>query len=199
MHCLGPNTPCRTYWLPQLSILLLPFLSALTVFCFSCLWYLPSSSSSGLPQTSHGCPECKVVWCWSLFLVGVIFCFHKMLDCFHPFVVAFVVSPVICSLICVSWSSHCFFLSVPHSFNSPQLLPLKYFVIFLTAAYLKQTVKKTNYIYVSICHFTSIYSAQIYWEYQKLIRVLCYGGQAVKRIWILFLITILNITTYQCW
>lgn len=52
----------------------MPFLWALTVFlcfCFSCLWYLPSSSSSGLPQTSHGCPECKVVWCWSLLLVGV--------------------------------------------------------------------------------------------------------------------------------
>lgn len=33
-------------------------------FCLSCLWYPPSSSSSGLPQPSHGCPECKVVWCW---------------------------------------------------------------------------------------------------------------------------------------
>lgn len=70
----GSNTPCWEHWLPQLAILLLRFLWGLTVFlcfCFSCLWYLPSSSSSGLPQTSHGCPECKVVWCWSLLLVGV--------------------------------------------------------------------------------------------------------------------------------
>lgn len=77
-------------------------------FCFSCLWYLPSSSSSGLPQTSHGCPECKVVWCWSLLLVGVSVllpnnCVLRVSPPPHPFVVAFVVRPVICSIISPSW------------------------------------------------------------------------------------------------
>lgn len=68
------NAPDRCPLLP-FFFELLGFSDCSLCFCFSCLWYLPSSSSSGLPQSSHGCPECKVVWCWSLLLVGVMFLF----------------------------------------------------------------------------------------------------------------------------
>lgn len=79
-------------------------------FCLSCLWYLPSSSSSGLPQPSHGCPECKVVWCWpflfSLYIVFFWGCFPMV---FHPSVVAFVVCPVIFFIsLCFDNTHHCF-------------------------------------------------------------------------------------------
>lgn len=130
---------CREYWLPQLSILycLLFKLSGLLwlffVFLLSCLWYLPSSSSSGLPQPSHGCPECKVAWCWSLLFVGVLFFLSvnyvsKVL--LHPFVVAFVVRLIICSISCrLRKLLSLLFLSMPLTFNTSQLLSLKCFVI----------------------------------------------------------------------
>lgn len=100
-------------------------------FCFSCLWYLPSSSSSGLPQPSHGCPECKVAWCWSLLLVGVmVFCLWSVSQSVnHPFVVAFVVRPLICSVLALSWCLSTlwslWFLSMLLILNPPQLLSLK--------------------------------------------------------------------------
>lgn len=84
IHCFGTktemhpalNTKCpRSLSFTTFFFELLGFSDCSLCFCFSCLWYLPSSSSSGLPQSSHGCPECKVVWCWSLLLVGVMFLF----------------------------------------------------------------------------------------------------------------------------
>lgn len=84
IHCLGTKTVIHptenidclsSLSFTGFSLSSLSFSDCFLCFCFSCLWYLPSSSSSGLPQPSHGCPECKVVWCWSLLFVGVMFFF----------------------------------------------------------------------------------------------------------------------------
>lgn len=87
-HCLGTitavhpaeNIDClRSLSFTAFTLSSLGFSDSFLCFCFSCLWYLPSSSSSGLPQPSHGCPERKVAWCWSLLLVWChLFSFSKL-------------------------------------------------------------------------------------------------------------------------
>lgn len=67
-------------------------------------------------------------WCYVFLSVNYV---SKVV--YHPFVVAFVVRPIMCSVISVSWCLSTLlsllFLSMLLTFNSPQLLFLKQFVI----------------------------------------------------------------------
>lgn len=129
---VGQNqTPCREYWLPQLSILLLPFRWALTVslcfllflFVISALLFLfwtPSDKSWLSRMQGSVVLIFAFSWCYDLLSVNLD---SRAFFFLHPSVVASVVRPIICPLISVLWClgthSHCFLLLSASQFKCP--------------------------------------------------------------------------------
>lgn len=129
------DTPCREYWLPQLSILYclsfelsgllwLFFVFLLFLFVISALLFLfwtPSAKSWLSRMQGSVVLIFAFSWCSVFLSVNYV---SKVV--FHPFVVAFVVRPIICSISwCLRTLLSLLFLPMPLTFNAPQLLPLK--------------------------------------------------------------------------
>lgn len=127
------DTPCRKYWLPQLSILYcllfklsgllwLFFVFLLFLFVISALLFLfwtPSAKSWLSRMQGSVVLIFAFSWCYVFFPLCKL-----CLVVFHPFVVAFVVCPIFCS---ISWCLKKKLLSLlslpmPHTFNSLQLI-----------------------------------------------------------------------------
>lgn len=114
------------------------------IYALLFLFWTPSAKS--WLSRMQGSVVLIFVFSWCYVFICVIYPSKVV---FHPFIVAFVVRPIICSISqCLRALLPLHFLSMPLTLNSPQLLSLYSFEKkFLKASYSEQTINKN----ISVC------------------------------------------------